>query len=103
MTVPEGQILEALTDALNQRKAAFRATATEMGVTGMPATIPIDAVVALIAQLRNVEVPSGAFRYEVQIDADTAEQADQVIGERLGHDEDYGFGYRIVSWAALPQ
>ena len=36
------------------------------------------------------------FVYTVRVTADTDEQADQVMAERLGYDEDYGFDYEIV-------
>lgn len=35
------------------------------------------------------------FRYVVTVDAETQEQADQVMLERVGYDEDYGFDYSI--------
>lgn len=35
------------------------------------------------------------FTYTVHVDARSAEEADQVIAERLFHDEDYGFPYTI--------
>ena len=36
-------------------------------------------------------------RYErtVVIECDTEEQAEVVLAERLGHDEDYGFPYQV--------
>lgn len=37
------------------------------------------------------------FKATVYIDAKTKEKAEQVLGERLGYDEDYGFPYQ-VSW-----
>jgi hypothetical protein len=36
------------------------------------------------------------YRYIVTIGADSVEKADQVIIERLGHDEDYGFDYTLA-------
>lgn len=38
------------------------------------------------------------YNYSVDIDADSKEDADRVIEERLMHDEDYGFRYQIVSF-----
>ncbi len=35
------------------------------------------------------------FRYVVTVEADSKEQADQVISERVYHDEWYGFDYTI--------
>jgi hypothetical protein len=36
------------------------------------------------------------YRYVVTVTAPGKEQADRVIGERLGPDEDYGFDYRVT-------
>jgi hypothetical protein len=38
------------------------------------------------------------YNYAVAVDADSPEQAEQVMSERLFHDEDYGFRYQIVSF-----
>jgi hypothetical protein len=38
------------------------------------------------------------FFYAVAIEAETQEQADQVMNERLDPDEDYGFEYKIENW-----
>lgn len=38
------------------------------------------------------------YRYHVSIDADSREEADQVMVERLMYDEDYGFRYQIISF-----
>lgn len=35
------------------------------------------------------------FTYTVTVTAETIEQAEQVMAERLSHDEDYGFTYFI--------
>lgn len=35
------------------------------------------------------------FRYLVTVEADTEDRAVQVMAERIGHDEDYGFFYTI--------
>ena len=35
------------------------------------------------------------FTYTVEVHAENKEQADQVISERLGHDECYGFDYQL--------
>lgn len=35
------------------------------------------------------------FRYVVVIECETKEQSEQVISERINHDEDYGFDYRV--------
>lgn len=40
-----------------------------------------------------------AFTYTVIIRCATATDADQVMAERLGYDEDYGFPYQIMSVA----
>jgi hypothetical protein len=38
------------------------------------------------------------YNYSVRMDADSKEEADRVMHERLMHDEDYGFRYQIVSY-----
>ena len=38
------------------------------------------------------------YNFSVDIDADSKEEADQVMVERLMYDEDYGFRYQIVSF-----
>ncbi len=35
------------------------------------------------------------YRYTVVVTAATRDEADQVMGGRLGYDEDYGFDYEI--------
>lgn len=35
------------------------------------------------------------YTYIVTIETDTPEHADEVIAERVGYDDDYGFDYRI--------
>lgn len=35
------------------------------------------------------------FKFTVTVTADTAREAEQVMAERLGHDEDYGFDYEL--------
>lgn len=35
------------------------------------------------------------FEYVVHVEAATRDQADQVMAERLTHDEDYGFPYTV--------
>ena len=35
------------------------------------------------------------FTFILNVETDTAEHAEQVVGERLGHDEDYGFDYSV--------
>ncbi len=35
------------------------------------------------------------FMYTVRVDASSEAEADQVMAERLDHDEDYGFSYAI--------
>lgn len=35
------------------------------------------------------------YRYVVKVWTDTQDQADQVMTERIGPDEDYGFDYTI--------
>jgi hypothetical protein len=35
------------------------------------------------------------FHWDIEVECDTEAQAEQVIAERLSHDEDYGFDYRI--------
>jgi hypothetical protein len=42
------------------------------------------------------------FQFSVCIAADSLEEAEVVLCERLNHDEDYGFDYEITSWAAWP-
>lgn len=36
------------------------------------------------------------YRYVVTVMAETAEQAKQVMDERIMHDEDYGFEYEVT-------
>lgn len=36
-----------------------------------------------------------AHRFTIEVSGCTREQAEQVIGERVYHDEDYGFNYGI--------
>ena len=36
------------------------------------------------------------YTYGIIIDADSLEQAERVMNNRLMHDEDYGFRYQIV-------
>lgn len=38
------------------------------------------------------------YNFSVDIDADSKEEAERVMHERLMHDEDYGFRYQIVSF-----
>ena len=38
------------------------------------------------------------FQYTVVVTTDTQEHADQVMAERVEHDEDYGFDYTIESY-----
>jgi hypothetical protein len=35
------------------------------------------------------------YKFMVTVECDTKEEADQVMGERLGCDEDYGFEYSV--------
>lgn len=44
-----------------------------------------------------------AYHFTVVVTTGTEDEAKQVMGERLGHDEDYGFEY-VVDWfdAARP-
>lgn len=35
------------------------------------------------------------FFYTAYVDCSSQEEADQVMGERLGHEEDYGFDYTL--------
>ena len=37
------------------------------------------------------------YRYTVIVECDTDAQADQVMRERIGPDEDYGFDY-LIDW-----
>ncbi len=36
------------------------------------------------------------YTYMVTVCCDTQEQADEVMAERLGYDEDYGYPYMVV-------
>lgn len=36
-----------------------------------------------------------AFEYKLTINCQTQEQADRVVQERLGYEEDYGFEYTL--------
>lgn len=38
------------------------------------------------------------FVYAVELECESQGEADQVLAERLGYDEDYGFAYRICAW-----
>lgn len=38
------------------------------------------------------------FKAEVFIKTETREQAEKVLKERLGHDEEYGFEYIVWFW-----
>lgn len=38
------------------------------------------------------------YNFSVDIDADSLEEAERVMNERLMYDEDYGFRYQIVSF-----
>lgn len=40
------------------------------------------------------------FHYIVTVACETAEEAEQVMGERLSYDEDYGFDYSVGYKAA---
>lgn len=73
MTSPDQDLLQQLTVTLARRKAEFDETAADMGVE-MAATIPIDEVLNLIADLRKVK-PQPLHLFEVAVAADTAEQA----------------------------
>lgn len=42
------------------------------------------------------------YQFSVCIAADTLAQAEQVMSERLGPDEDYGFPYEITSFVVWP-
>lgn len=42
------------------------------------------------------------FSAVVEIEAATIEEAEQVIAERVGYDEDYGFDYRISDKGVTP-
>jgi len=42
---------------------------------------------------------AGTFEFKVSVTAETREQAEQVMAERINHDEDYGFDYQI-GWHA---
>jgi hypothetical protein len=52
---------------------------------------PVRAAAAALAP----QGPEDAHAYVVTVTGCTADQADQVMAERLGCDEDYGFDYRI--------
>lgn len=63
--------------------------------TTMPRAIkspPAPETDAIISADRNC---SGTHVFEVRISRCTREQAEQVLRERLGHDEDYGFPYNL--------
>lgn len=40
------------------------------------------------------------FEFTVSVTCETAEEAEQVMAERLSYDEDYGFEYQGLSWVA---
>jgi hypothetical protein len=42
-------------------------------------------------------------QFSVCVAADTLAEAEQVLAERLGHDEDYGFPYEITSFVVWPE
>lgn len=35
------------------------------------------------------------FLYQFTVECETVEQAERVVAERMGHDEDYGFEYKV--------
>ena len=39
-----------------------------------------------------------AFAYRVIVEADTPQEADQALAERLSYSEDYGFEYTFIDW-----
>lgn len=41
------------------------------------------------------------FKFVVEVECQTPEQADEVMQERIGYDEDYGFEYQI-DWHTEP-
>jgi len=43
-----------------------------------------------------------AYRYIVTVEASSREEAERVLAERLSHDEDYGFEYRLPEWEPHP-
>ena len=56
---------------------------------------------AEIAAAALAEGSPKVFRYLVTVEAETAEQAEQVMTERINVDEDYGFDYTI-DWGLAP-
>lgn len=38
------------------------------------------------------------FKFVVSVECESLEQAEEVLAERLYHDEDYGFYYRLPGW-----
>jgi hypothetical protein len=74
----------------------------EDGWTGSPEQSEREAVKAAEAYrdaaIRDTPREQRRFAFVVNIDCETLEQAQQVMAERLGHDEDYGFKYRLHEW-----
>lgn len=38
------------------------------------------------------------YLYTVEVEAETEEEAETVMAERLNYEEDYGFEYTITKW-----
>lgn len=79
MTEPLQDPLGQLILELATRKAEFDETAADMGVR-MPATIPIDDVLGMIAALRQVPVQP-VHLFEVAVAADTPQEAEQMMSQ----------------------
>ena len=43
---------------------------------------------------------AGNFEFKVVVTAGSREEAEQVMAERINHDEDYGFEY-MIGWEVL--
>jgi len=54
-------------------------------------------ITALNEAVESVLTPASGHTFLVTVDRCTNEQAETVMVERLGHDDDYGFDY-VVDW-----
>lgn len=70
----------------------------EMGLTASELSELVERAVSVWDALKDGFLSGEApkvHRFGIQISGCTREQAEQVLRERLGHDEDYGFNYSI--------
>lgn len=53
------------------------------------------APLSAVEEVRFVELHDHVFTFTVYVTCETREQAEMVMGQRLGYDEEYGFNYFI--------